>query len=96
LSKSTRLTIYESFVRCHLLYGLVVWGGAKKIILKPLMSTLSKIWRKFGHRYEHTLNRLKNNSILKFEDELSLQESKFLWRWDKKKLSTSLISIISE
>lgn len=96
LNKATKKTIYESFVRCHLLYGLVAWGGAKNLVLQPLLKTLNKIYRKFGRRLMHTSDRLKESSILKFKDELAIQESKFLWRWEKNKLPHSLRDIVTE
>lgn len=96
LNIEAKKTIYESFVRCHLLYGLTIWGGAKKQILLPLEKTLSRIWRKIGPHKMHTLNRLQKFSILKLEDELLIQESKFLWKWHNKKLPRSLNTIIEE
>ena len=44
----------------------------------------------------HTLNRLKIHKILKLEDELSIQESKLIWKWDKKKLPASLNNLLTE
>jgi len=44
----------------------------------------------------HTLNRLKKYSILSLKDEIILQESKYLWRWEKKILPSSLFNIITE
>jgi len=95
LNNETKKTIYESFIRCHLLYGLVAWGGAKKQMIKPLEKSLAKTWKKFGGRQIHTLNRLKNNNILKLEDELIIQECKFLHRWEKN-LPSSLVNLINE
>ena len=46
LNLSTKKVIYEGFARSHLLYCLTVWGSAKKPVLKPLISMLSKIWKK--------------------------------------------------
>ncbi len=88
--------IYESFIRCHILYCLTVWGGAKKLVLKPLNKLLHKAWSKIGKRKLHVLNRLKNLNILKLEDELFIQESKFIWRWENKSLPVSLNSLIEE
>jgi hypothetical protein len=96
LSTQMKKVIYESFIRCHLLYGITVWGGAKKIVLKPLRQLVSKIWSKFGRRNMHTLNRLYNFKLLKIEDELLIQESKLLWKWDKDKIPISLKDIITE
>ena len=96
LNNVTRKVLYESFVRSHLLYGLTVWGGASKVKLSPLEKTLHKIWRKFGGRYEHTKDRLISNKIVKLEDELMIQESKLLWKWNYKKLPKSLSNIVKE
>ncbi len=34
--------------------------------------------------------------MLKLEDELSIQEIKFVWKWEKKKLPSSLVSMLNE
>jgi len=96
LSDKMKLTIYESFVRCHLLYGITIWGGASASALKPLERLLSKIWSKIGLRRMHTLNRLNKFGLLKLSDELKLQESKVVWKWNLKKLPKSLNGILSE
>jgi len=96
LGLSTMKLIYECFVRCHLLYCLVVWGNATPTKLKPLTSALSKCWRNIGSFKQHTLHRLKEHNILKLEDELVVQESKIIWRWEKLKLPSSLRPIIEE
>ncbi len=96
LNLAEKRTIYESFVRCHLLYCLTVWGGATKIILKPLESALKRCWKNMGPRKQHTLNRLQSLNILKLEDELEIQEAKFIWRWDKFKVPLSTRPLLSE
>jgi len=85
LNLATKKVIYKSFVRTHLLYCLTVWGGAKRQVLNPLTKMLSRIWKKMGPFRQHTLNRLKTQNILKLEDELILQKSKLIWKWDNKK-----------
>jgi hypothetical protein len=42
------------------------------------------------------LNRLKNLSILKLEDELLLAESKVIWRWDKNQIPIALKPLLIE
>jgi len=96
LSIPMKKVIYESFVRCHLLYGITVWGGATKAVLKPLEKLLSKIWTKIGGKKIHTLNRLQKFELLKLEDEMLVQESKIIWKWEKKKIPNSLNNIITE
>ena len=96
LKLETKKLLYESFVRSHLLYCLTVWGGAKKVNLNPLNKSLKKIWSKIGARKQHTLHRLKEHQILKLEDELAVQETKLVWRWDKHKLPPGSNSLLVE
>ena len=44
----------------------------------------------------HTLNRLKNNKLIKFVDQLQIQEFKFIWRWENNKVPDSLRDILEE
>ena len=92
----TKKLLYECFVRCHLLYCLTVWGSTHQSKLKPLINILKKSWRHISPKKQHTITRLKNNNILKLEDELTVQESKFVWRWEKGKLPNSLKQLIIE
>jgi len=96
LDISTRKVIYESFVRCHIIYCLVVWGGARQNIISSLVSSLKKAWKNMSPRPQHTLNRLKQLNILQLEDEITIQESKFVWRWNSKKLPRSLMTVLKE
>ena len=93
---SMKKIIYESFIRCHMLYCLPIWGGAKQTALKQLNKVLRKAWSKIGKRKSHTFNRLQKYSMLLLEDELAIQESKILWRWDKKLIPKSLSTIVNE
>ena len=88
--------IYESFIRCHLLYCITIWGGAKQLFIKPLNKVLHKAWSKIGGKKIHTQNRLKKFSLLKLEDELAIQESKLIWKWEHKKIAPGLANIINE
>jgi hypothetical protein len=96
LNDNSKIILYESFVRCHLTYGLSIWGGSKPIKLKPLEKTLSKIWRKIGENRMHTNDRLRKYKILKLNDEIKIQEQKVVWKWEKKKIPKSLNSLIEE
>jgi hypothetical protein len=44
----------------------------------------------------HTLNRLQKFGLILFEDELRLQELKFIWKWENNKLPNSLNEILNE
>ncbi len=57
---------------------------------------IKKSWVKIGKRKQHTNERLIEHRILKLEDELKIAEAKIIWRWDKKKISLGLSSIIEE
>jgi hypothetical protein len=96
LTLAMKRVIYESFVRCHLLYALTVWGGAKDVVLKPLERQLSKIWSKLHNVKMHTLNILESVRICKLKDELLIQESKFVWKWANNKIPSSLKPILEE
>jgi len=78
LGVATMKLIYVCFVCCHLLYCLVVWGGSKPAKLKPLNVALQKCWKNIGLYKQHTKNRLKEHAILTLEDEIKMQESKFV------------------
>ena len=96
LNTHTKKILYESFVRCHLLYCLSVWGGAKKNKMIILERTLKKVWRKFGSHYMHNNARLLQNNLLKLDDELLIQEAKIIWKWEKKKNPKGLQMILEE
>jgi len=96
MGTTTAKTIYESFVRCHLLYCLNAWGGVKPSIRKPLDQTLRRIWSKIGSKKIHTLNRLQKHGLLKLEDEIEIQEQKIIHKWEYKKLPKGVSNIITE
>ena len=96
LTMKMKQTIYESFVKCHLTYSLLVWGAKKSIHRTNLITQIKKIWLKIGTRFMHTNERLLNNNILKLDDELRLQEIKLIWRWQTKKIPNGLKNILNE
>ena len=59
-----------------------------------LNRVLQKSWSKIGKYKQHTYNRLQKYQILKLEDELSIQELKFIWKWEHNKTPTSLKKIL--
>ena len=96
LTEPMKRTIYESFVRCHLLYCLVVWGAKKTSNMTNLRTQVKKIWSKIGLRKIHTNERLTTNEILRIDDELKIAEIKLIWRWEKNKIPLGLKQIIEE
>jgi len=88
--------IYESFVRTHLTYCLPVWGAKKSNELTDLKKVQKRVWSKIGLRRMHTNQRLSQNKILKFEDELKLSEMKIIYKWEKNHIPLGLRDIITE
>ena len=85
LTIQMKRTIYESFIRCHLLYCLVVWGAKKTATLTELKTQIKKVWSKIGVRKIHTNERLINNEILRLDDELKIAEIKIIGDGKRKK-----------
>ena len=96
LTQPMKRTIYESFVRTHINYCLLVWGAKKTNAHTELRKQIKRIWRKIGKRNQHTNERLMENKILKLDDELRTAEMKMIWRWEKKKIPSGLKNIITE
>jgi hypothetical protein len=96
MSPAIAKIMYESFVRCHLLYCLNAWGGVKPSIRKPLDQILKRIWSKIGNKRMHTLNRLQKYEILNMDDEIEIQEQKLIHKWEYKKLPKGVSNIILE
>jgi len=96
LTNVMKKTVYESFIRCHITYCLIVWGAKKTAALTELKKLVKKAWTKIGKRKQHTHERLIEHKILKLEDELKIAEEKLIWRWNKRKIPLGLVSIIEE
>jgi len=96
LGPSVAKTIYDSFVRCHLIYCLNAWGGVKKSIRKPLDQTIKRIWSKIGSKKLHTLNRLQKHKLFALDDEIVMQEQKFVHKWDNNNLPKGSSNILCE
>ncbi len=72
------------------------WKQLKTNALTELKKQIKKVWTKIGRRREHTNTRLKENNILKLEDELRITEVKIVWKWLKAKIPEGLKNIITE
>jgi hypothetical protein len=64
--------------------------------LQNLKKQLKKTWSKIGQRKQHTNSRLIEHNILKLDDELRINESKVIWRWEMRKLPRGLRDILIE
>ncbi len=96
LTNQMKKVIYESFIRCHITYCLMVWGAKRSVARSNMIKQIKRCWIKMGNRYQHTSNRLIEFNMFKLEDEIRLQEVKFIWRWEKGKLPLGLQYLIQE
>jgi hypothetical protein len=46
--------IYESFVRCHVLYGITIWGGATKQVLETLTKVILNLVKNWDKEATYT------------------------------------------
>ena len=61
--QNTLLMLYSSFVRSHLLYGILTWGSTNNIVLHPLQVLQNKIVRIISNVKKN--ERITNNSLYK-------------------------------
>lgn len=69
LSRETLRSVYFALVQSQMIYGIVAWGGATAVDLKPLLSvqkTIVRVITRYGYRSrsESYFNDLR---VLKFE-----------------------------
>ena len=48
--QNTQLMSYNSFIRSHLLYGILTWGSANNTLLHPLQVLRNKIVKNYFQR----------------------------------------------
>ena len=77
--QNTLLMLYNSFVRSHLLYGILAWGSTNTTVLHPLQVLQNKIVRSISN--VKTNERITNNSLYK---QLKILKIKDQWRSQKK------------
>jgi len=80
----TLLTLYNSLILPHLLYGVLLWGHKSKIVFK-LQKRAIRIISKVKYN-AHTEPLFKKFNILKFHDTVKLQEYKFVHKLTNNKL----------
>lgn len=74
--KSALLTLYNSLIYSHLLYGITAWGSASNYIIRPLILLQKRIVRTLGGArsfIDHTNPMFKNLQVLKLNDIYKLQ-----------------------
>jgi len=80
----------------------LVWIKKLKFISNVYQLNWSFVFNKrismenFHFRRIHTNQRLSDNKILKFSDELKIAEMKIIWRWNKNEIPLGLKTIITE
>ena len=88
--QNTLLKLHNSFVRSHLLYGILTWGSTNNTVLHPLQVLQNKIVRIISN--VKTNERITNNSlykqlkILKIKDMYELEVFKFMHQHQHNKL----------
>ena len=82
IPKSTLVTLYNSFIQSHVLYGLLNWGCANKTTLEPLKITLRKAVRviDFASYTAHTEPIFKGFKLLNLENLYKLETAKFMFQ----------------
>ena len=70
LNATSKKLLYSGLIHSHLVYGLPIWGFAKKYRTKRLQTKQKQALRKvYNLKYrDHTHNYFANSKILKFDD----------------------------
>ena len=92
MPKSTLVTLYNSFIQSHVLYGLLNWGCANKTTLEPLKISLRKAIRviDFASYTAHTEPIFKRFKILNLEKLYKLETAKFMFQTNQENHSNFL------
>ena len=96
--QNTLLMLYNSFLRSHLLYGILTWGSTNNTVLHPLQVLQNKIVRITSN--VKTKERITNNflykqlKILKIKDMYELEVSKFIVNFLVDFVRSQLLSLI--
>ena len=79
--KSTLVTLYNSFIQSHVLYGLLNWGCANKTTLESLKINLRKAVRviDFASYTAHSEPIFKRFKLLNLDNLYKLETAKFMF-----------------
>ena len=85
MPKQSLFSLYSSFIKSHVLYGILNWGCASKTILEPLKRNLRKAVRIIDSpnctaHSEHIFKRLK---IFNFDKLYMLEIAKMIFQINK-------------
>ena len=90
--KCTLVTLYNSFIQSHFLYGLLNWGCAIKTTLEPIKRSLRKAVRviDFACYTEHAEPIFKRYNILNLDNLYKLETAKLMFQINQENYSTFL------
>ena len=74
----TKLLIYESLFRSHILYGIELWGKSKSQLFTKLITLQKKAIRTIENKI-HTEPIMKKYKILKVRDEHTVAVKNLAW-----------------
>ena len=79
LDTKTKLLLYHSFIRSHILYGISLWGNSRGCEMRKLIVTHKKSIRGIVIGKIHTEPVLKKHNLLSLQDEVRLDVIKHAW-----------------
>ena len=85
LPSKTLKQIYFAYFNSHLLYGAIVWSDAFNMYLKPIASLQNKALGFIGNGTcnDNGTSFFRTNHILKFDDLITYETAKFMFKHDK-------------
>ncbi len=92
-------SIYNSYIRSHLIYSLLIWGP---ILKQSQVNTITKLQKKAVRYIENSSYNsptgplFKKYKILKFEDLIKLEVQKFGYNFVNKNLPKPILQLFNE
>ena len=82
LQEDTLVSLFNAFLKLHIDYGSLTWGGTNNIHLLKLKRTLNKAMRimAFRNKYESAKPLYIYYKILPLEANIKLNQGKFIWK----------------
>ena len=81
LDIKTKILLYHSFIRSHLIYGISLWGNVKGSEMRKLTITHKKSLRALMNGAVHTSPILKKLNLLSLQDEVQMDMTKLAWSY---------------